>query len=42
MCTEEFIRMMFMVDLYGNCGLDSCTYTLCYGLILKPDSSSLI
>ena len=23
MCTEEFIRMMFMVDLYGNRGLDS-------------------
>ena len=23
MCTEEFIRMMFTVDLYGNCGLDS-------------------
>ena len=23
MCTEEFIRMMFTVDLYGNRGLDS-------------------
>ena len=23
MCTEEFIRMMFRVDLYGNRGLDS-------------------
>ena len=25
MCTEEFIRMMFTVDLYGNRGLDSRT-----------------
>ena len=23
MCTEEFIRMMFTVGLYGNRGLDS-------------------
>ena len=23
MCTEEFIRMTFTVDLYGNRGLDS-------------------
>ena len=23
MCTEEFIKMMFTVDLYGNRGLDS-------------------
>ena len=23
MCTEEFIRMMFTVDLYGNRGLDA-------------------
>ena len=25
MCTEEFIRMIFTVDLYGNRGLDSRT-----------------
>ena len=23
MCTEEFIRMMFTIDLYGTRGLDS-------------------
>ena len=28
MCTEEFIRMMFTVDLYGNRGLDSRTSDL--------------
>ena len=27
MCTEEFIRMMFTVDLHGNSGLDSRTRT---------------
>ena len=26
MCAKEFIRMMFMVDLYGNRGLDSRTW----------------
>ena len=30
MCTEEFIRMMFTVDLYGNRGLDSCTIFLVF------------
>ena len=28
MCTEEFIRTMFTVDLYGNRGLDSRIVTL--------------
>ena len=32
MCTEEFIRMMFTVDLYGNCGLDSRKLRHCTGL----------
>ena len=28
MCTDEFIRMMFTVDLYGNRGLDLRTKNL--------------
>ena len=28
MCTEEFIRVMFTVDLYGNRGLDSHTLSI--------------
>ena len=30
MCTEEFIRMMFTVDLNGNRGLDSRRVRLLY------------
>ena len=33
MCTEEFIRVMFRVDLYGNRGLDSRKCKLTYFLV---------
>ena len=42
MCTEEFIRMMFTVDLYGNRGLDSRTlYRWFLGLNLAENGSLL-
>ena len=36
MCTEEFIRMMFMVDLYGNRGLDSPKDCQCHSHDERP------
>ena len=42
MCTEEFIRMMFTVDLYGNRGLDSRRLRVFIHFISYPNLIALI
>ena len=44
MCTEEFIRMVFTVDLYGNRGLDSrsCIHDVAAAVLCSGCAVSII